>query len=202
MIERFEDEYPECKPKDTAPLGTSPSDAGSFESSTIFTDPFSQGSQVSAETDAALDDPANSDDEAAIRPSISRHGSEVSLVSRHMNREEAQMHKFGQQIRRSILAPQTFDHIHKSTGENEPSHVQALRTKLEEMTGEEIKAKVKEKGVDQVLSEWGSSAKELEELAMQDPEGFEKFKEAQLHAQESLRQDNMTAPRDTAAVAD
>ncbi|MCJ1442457.1 MAG: hypothetical protein MMC23_002952 [Stictis urceolatum] len=194
MIERFEDEYPECRPKPPpSPTETPSSESGSLENSTTFSDPF-RGGPASQDTepddldadvdaDAALDEESSpSDPSLKPKPRLSRHGSDVSLASRHLNNEEAQMHRFGQQMRRSILAPQTFDHVHQASGEEEARHLQALRAKLEMMTGEQIKEKVRDRGVERVLEEMGSNARELLLLEKEDPEGFEKFREAQGNA--------------------
>lgn len=69
------------------------------------------------------------------------------------------MHRFGQQVRRDILRPQTLDHAHGTTGEEgEEAHLRALREKLEGWGGGEIEKFVGEVGVEggvRVLREKG-----------------------------------------------
>lgn len=64
------------------------------------------------------------------------------------------MHRFGQRIKRDILRPQTEDHFHGTTGtEEEPEHLQELRRRLEDLEGEEIRAKIETYGADATLQE-------------------------------------------------
>lgn len=184
MIQRFEDEFPECRvapPETTSPAGDNISDSGSLPSS--FTDPFNNGRMDEVSPTSVAED-----DGVAVRAPMSRQHSDVSLASRHLTQEEGQMHRFGQQIRRDILCPQTKDHAHGTTGNQvEANHLQSLRTKLEAMSGDEIKAKLEKFGSEFVLRELGTTADELLELEKQDPEGFEKFKQAHSVAQQNQR---------------
>ena len=186
MIQRFEDEYPECRvepPKSPTATDETLSDAGSLPSP--FANPFDPSEEdlnsASIVGDTTI---ANEDKDRPVRVSISRHNSDVSLASRHLSQEEGRMHRFGQKVRRDILKPQTQDYAHGRTGEEvEAVHLQRLREKLEALDGHEIKDKVDQMGPDAVLKELGATADELLLLEKQDPEAFEKFKESQLTAQ-------------------
>ena len=189
MIQRFEDEYPECRiepPKTVVTPDGTLSDSGSLPSS--FTNPFDPSEEDlngnSIVGDATI---PSEDEDGSVKAPISRHNSDVSLASRHLSQEEGRMHRFGQQIRRNILKPQTQDYAHSRIGgEVEATHLQRLREKLEALAGHEIKDKVDRMGPDAVLKEIGATAEELLLLEKQDPEAFEKFKESHLIAQRNL----------------
>ena len=184
MIQRFEDEFPECRLRShkAAPAADDAlSESGSLPSS--FTNPFN--SEGTDETSLTTVDPTE-DDEGVVRVPMSRQHSDVSLASRFLTREEGQMHRFGQQIRRDILRPELQDYAHGTTGtEVEPQHLQKLRQRLEAMDGPEIKDRVDQFGSEAVLRELGATAEELRFLEQQDPEGFEKFKEAYTAGQQN-----------------
>jgi hypothetical protein len=176
MIQRFEDEYPECRvpPAELgAPIKDIVSDTASSPSS--FTDPFNGNKTGDDEIDPA------EDDEQAVKVHMSRHNSDVSLASRFLTQEEGQMHRFGQQLRRDVLREP--DITLPTTRTNDTAeHLQALRARLEVMTGEEIKQKVESLGPKNVLKYLGTTHEELLLLEKQDPEGYEKFRDAQLMA--------------------
>ena len=189
MIQRFEDEFPECRLralKPSPPVDDALSESGSLPSS--FTNPFN--SEGTDETSLTTVDPTE-DDEDVVRVPMSRQHSDVSLASRFLTQEEGQMHRFGQQIRRDILRPESQDYMHGTTGtEVEAQHLQKLRQRLEAMDGAEIKDRVDQFGSEAVLRELGATAEELRYLEQQDPEGFEKFKEAYIVGQQNQR-DNL-----------
>ena len=197
MIQRFEDEFPECRLALPDPLpmtDDSLSESGSLPSS--FTNPFN--SEGTDETNVATVDPTE-DDEGVVKVPMSRQHSDVSLASRFLTQEEGQMHRFGQKIRRDILRPELQDYAHGTTGQEvEAQHLSALRQRLEQMKGTEIRDRVEEFGPEAVLRELGATAEGLSLLQQQDPEGFEKFKEAQLAAQ--LNQGNNTRSASEAVV--
>ena len=190
MIQRFEDEFPECRlrrPHPSPPADDTLSEAGSLPSS--FTNPFS--SEGTDATSLTTVDAVDDDEEAVVRVPMSRQHSDVSLASRFLTQEEGQMHRFGQQIRRDILRPELQDYAHGTTGtEVEPQHLQKLRQRLEALDGAEIKDRVDQFGSEAVLRELGATAEELRFLEQQDPEGFEKFKEAYIVGQQNQR-DNL-----------
>ena len=81
------------------------------------------------------------------------------------------MHRFGQQLRRDILRPQTLDYAHGTTGEEEPEaqHLRELRERCEALTGEDIRQAYKEVGMEGMLERLGTTAEELRELEERDP---------------------------------
>ena len=129
-------------------------------------------------------DTGDLDPEGSYAVRLSRTSSNASLRTRALDSEEGRMHRLGQQIRRSILKPEGLDYAH---GTNEasvdPPHLAVLRSRLENLQGDEIRRSVMEKGLDQVLEELGANADQLAQLEMEDPDGFQKFKEAQAAAQ-------------------
>ena len=183
MIRRFEDEYPECRidpPLPKLPAEESTSDSGSLPSS--FTSPWTN--------QMAAIDPNDiiEDDEQAVKVPMSRHNSDVSLASRFLTQEEGQMHRFGQQIRRDVLRPQFQDYAHGTTGhEVEAEHLQELRARIDQLSGDEIKERVERLGPDAALRELGVTAKELWLLQRQDPESLEKFGNTQLMTEHNLQ---------------
>lgn len=189
MISRFEDEYPEFKETRAGPREDSSSTAGpssapsdSKESTDLKQSPSTEDLQAEAEADADAEADPDADDSTAVR--LTRKLSSTSLASRALTSEEGRMHRFGQQIRRDILRPQTLDYAHGTKDSDPPEelHLTALREKLEHLRGDEIRERVELVGPDQVLSEIGANAKELLLLAKEDPEAFEAFREAHIIA--------------------
>ena len=184
MIRRFEDEYPECRidpPLPKVPVDESTPDSGSLPSS--FTNPWTN-SVTSMDPNDVVED-----DEQAVKVPMSRHNSDVSLASRFLTQEEGQMHRFGQQIRRDVLRPQSHDYAHGTTGhEVEAEHLQELRARIEQLSGNEIKERVERLGPDAALQELGATAEELLLLQRQDPESFEKFRDTQLMTEHNLQE--------------
>ena len=202
MIQRFEDEYPECRielPKSATITNETLLDSGPSQLKNPFDRSEEDLNSSSFVGDTTI---ASEDEDRPMRVSISRHNSDVSLASRHLSQEEGRMHRFGQMIRRDILRPQTQDYAHGRTGEEvEALHLQRLREKLEALDGHEIKEKVDRMGPDAVLKELGATAEELLLLEKQDPEAFEKFKESQLTAQQNsapflAEQEQLVNPND------
>ena len=181
MIQRFEDEYPETRlPSQTLPA------AGESTTPPETLSPTS--SHKSAKSNSLDEAPSTEDDPAAVKASFSRHNSDVSIASRYLAQEEGRMHRFGQQIRRDILRPQTLDYAHGTTGDEvEEQHLKDLRERIEAMGGEEIKEKLERDGKDAVFKELGANAEELLALEKQDPEGFEEFRRAQMMAYANLK---------------
>ncbi|QDS76189.1 hypothetical protein FKW77_008157 [Venturia effusa] len=174
MIQRFEDEYPECRPTPTYPITqakvppTDRIDAASSTSSTSGS-PANPGSLTSIDptsmstsmgslhgTDSASDD----EHDEIERPFLSRHNSDVSLAARALSIEEAQVHRMGQKVKRELLSPsggRADNGWNSSAGEDlgaqqpldengETEHLKLLRSKLEELQGEELRNCVVERG--------------------------------------------------------
>ena len=193
MIQRFEDEYPETRLEPQAAAKENASEAGSLPSS-IENSLFSVGS---LDKNESLTERTNltEEEEGAVRIPMSRHNSDVSVASRYLAQEEGRMHRFGQQVRRDILRPQELNYAHGTTGhEYEPAHIQKLRDRLEALGGEEIKEAVEARGPEAVLRDIGATAEELLQLEQEDPENFEKFREAQLIAQHNIGRPSGSLP--------
>ncbi|KAB8290269.1 hypothetical protein EYC80_011134 [Monilinia laxa] len=180
MIKRFEDEFPETRLSPSLPdMERNPL---SEEACPLQTD--YQGSDIEPEpvfTDNQPSDEEGGHDEEGIRPTLSRHNSDVSLASRALSQEEGRMHRFGQKIRRNILKPEGEDNLHGTTGhEIQPAHLQFLRSMVEDLQGEEIRNKLETLGPDAVIAELNNEASILRQgLIEHDPEGWQKFKESQ-----------------------
>jgi hypothetical protein len=124
---------------------------------------------------------------------LARNGSNASLAAK------AQMQKF----RREIMRPSgMLDYEHGTTTEDEPepAHVAKLRARLEQYSGEAYRKEVEVKGVDRVIKELGFNMEELRVLEKQDPEGFEKFRQAQLAAEVNMRQAGSATPAEAPSI--
>ena len=107
MIQRFEDEYPECRLEPATSL-TEPS-------ANVVSSADSKGLAVTEDVDhnhssfTNLADPmlvpvsGGEDEGMTVHARPSRHGSEVSLASRVLSREEGRMHRIGHQVRMDIF---------------------------------------------------------------------------------------------------
>jgi hypothetical protein len=132
---------------------------------------------------STTEDPNAPSDDEDLAEKLARHPSDTTLQAHKLNLEEGQMHRFGQNLRRDILRPQTLDHAHGTTGEEiEEAHLTALREKLEALRGDEIRGKIDKMGMEEALKSIGASAEELLSLQRDDPEAFEMFKQSQIHA--------------------
>lgn len=168
MIKRFEDEYPESRPKPPSPGMLS---LDSRHSSYID----GQTPGLTQVTSFDLD---------PTHTALSHE--HTSMAARVLTQEEGRMHRFGQSMRREILKPTGQDDVLHGTSVNdepEPEHLAAVRDRLEGYNGEFIRREVEEKGVDRVIKELGINVQELKALQSEDPEAFAAFKESQLKAQ-------------------
>jgi hypothetical protein len=188
MIQRFEDEYPESK---VPVLPSSPpvvNGMGSLGSS------FADTSVLSASTDSTglakvqsaeeyLDE---HEDKEPFALKLSRTSSNTSLAAKALTSEEGRMHRLGQTFRREVLRPTGIDDELHGTRVSDPPEepaMAALRSKLENLRGDELRRKVNEEGVDKVISDLKINIDELRALQHEDPAGFEAFKESQMVAQ-------------------
>lgn len=172
-IRRFEDEYPESKPRLAPGQLSAESRASSY-----LDDPSGQMSRVLSHENGLVQ---STGDETHL----TRSGSNASLAARALAQEEGRMHRFGQGIRREVLKPTgTDDALHGTSVSDLPEspHIAALRSRLENLSGEQIREQVELDGVDNVIKELGISAQELADLERDDPEGFLKLKNAQITA--------------------
>lgn len=180
IIQRFEDEYPETR---SVPISRPTSHKDTADSSSI-TSSFAEPSALSVIDDplarvVSNDDHASVEHEDSYSIKLSRTSSNTSLRTRALTSEEGRMHRFGQQIRREILKPEGLDYAH-GTDENsvDPPHLALLRSKLSTLQGDQLRDEVIEKGYEKVVEELGANAEELAQLEKEDPEGFQKLKEA------------------------
>ncbi|EXJ83074.1 hypothetical protein A1O1_06692 [Capronia coronata CBS 617.96] len=187
MIQRFEDEYPEAKhlPSSTPMANGLPSPDLSMDASLLSASMDSTGltSLKSSEDYFPVDPDASKN---ASFSDLPRRPSTTSLAAKAFTDEEGRMHRFGQSMRREVLKPVGMDDNLHGTSHNDPAeapHLAALRAKLEEFKGEDIRAKVERDGADNVIRQLGLSAHELLSMRENDPEGFEAFKESQMAAQ-------------------
>ena len=94
---------------------------------------------------------------------LGRRNSASSLAARAQETEEGKIHKLGQRMRRDVLPPSgTDDHLHKTSSTDDPEapHLAALRKRLEELGGEEIREKLMEKGLDATVRELSEMSEE------------------------------------------
>ncbi|ORY14449.1 hypothetical protein BCR34DRAFT_479496 [Clohesyomyces aquaticus] len=192
MIQRFEDEYPETRLQPTT-------DSGSVHSSTPSTSPPASTvptlSTSITENAAPESDEDDGDGPKALR---SRHNSDVSLASRALSLEEGRLHRLGHRVRTEILnasrpssshSTAEFDHALSQANVSGtlddhrlPEHVLALREKYQGLTGEELRVMTEKKGWEKAFDDIMINAEELRVLEREDPEGFKKFREAQIAA--------------------
>ncbi|TID18512.1 RNI-like protein [Venturia nashicola] len=197
MIQRFEDEYPECRPTLPVPISkangpsidrsdaasTTSSKSGSLANPGSLTsvDPTSMSTSIGSlhGSESASDD----EHDEVERPFLSRHNSDVSLAARALTIEEAQVHRMGQKVKRELLSPsggRADNGWNTSTGEDlgagqaldengETEHLKLLRSKLEELQGEELRNCVVERGWEKTAEYAIGKAREGGEI---DPEGF------------------------------
>lgn len=187
MIQRFEDEYPETKVASSSPPAANgfPSPDPSMDASLLSQSLDSNGMLNVADSEEYFPnkETTEANDEHALK--LSRTSSNTSLAAKAFTDEEGRMHRFGQSIRREVLKPVGLDdNLHGTkTTDSDPPHLAALRSKLDELRGEDIRSRVEKEGADNIIRELGLNAQELLTLREQDPEGFATFRESQLAAQ-------------------
>ncbi|KIV84109.1 hypothetical protein PV11_06082 [Exophiala sideris] len=186
MIQRFEDEYPQTKTA-TASIsngnGVPSPDPSMVDESLLSGSVDSNGLARMTSAEEYFPD-SEPQDPYAIR--LSRRNSTASLAAKAFTDEEGRMHRLGQSIRREVLRPTGIDdNLHGTSTEDdpEPPHLAALRAKLEQVKGEDLRRRVEREGADSVLRELGVNAQELLTLRETDPEGFEAFRKSQMAAQ-------------------
>ncbi|KAL0253033.1 Microtubules assembly and stabilization protein [Diplodia seriata] len=210
IIQRFEDEYPECRVHHHRPPTASEISAALANSiGSLSSDRDTTAANNKNDTTAASSTPSKSDYTAhntgfvAVGDSgsddepehdlpplglRSRHNSDVSLASRAQTLEEGRIHRLGQSVRREILKPQLHDFLHQTTGEDgeadrEPAHLRMLRDQLSQLSGGELRNMVVRDGWEETVRKIGANAEELRVLARERPEEFEQWKDAQIAAQ-------------------
>ena len=181
MIQRFEEEYPETR---LTPVPTKDSDAATNKSeNSSLTDQSKSVHTPGSELATSLTDEEDNDidDDAAVRPTPSRHNSDVSLASRTLGMEEGRLHRLGQQMRREVLeSPGTvqFKDVPWQQKEQE-QHLKKVAEMVENISGVDLGNMVEEEGWDNVLKKIGANYDDLRQLHEQDPEAWEAFRVAQ-----------------------
>lgn len=188
MIQRFEDEYPECR---LQPSEAVTADNASTHSSTpSSTSPPASSAPTPSTNISEPVQPDSEEDEQ--QPMLrSRHNSDVSLASRALSLEEGRIHRLGQRVRNEILnssrpssssGARPDQHNSPENDQDLPNHLQALRDTFYNITGEEMRAGIERDGWEETLRRIGENAEELERLEKEAPEEFKNFREAQIAA--------------------
>lgn len=202
MIQRFEDEYPECKPAAPPPVSTTlrstNPDLDSLASSYADASILSASTETNGLSRTTSGEEAFDDADEPLALKLSRTPSNTSIAAKALSHEEGRMHRYGQSVRREIALANnttTDDGSSSSTNTNatmtsdearsEASRLRALEERISNMRGEEI-AQFHEKcicdGVERALTDLGVTAQELLDMERSDPEAFERFRESQVAA--------------------
>ena len=189
MIERFEEEYPETRlappsPKEAASLASSLTDQSNLLASSVNM----QGTEA---TTNASDEEDNFDgEEPEIRPTTSRHNSDVGLASRALSMEEGRLHRIGMNMRREVIdSPRSAEPgadwapwKQTEAQEKETERLRKIGERLESISGVDLEKIIDKEGWDNVLEKVGATYDDLRALNEQDPEAWEAFKDAQIKA--------------------
>ncbi|KAG9900466.1 RNI-like protein, partial [Aureobasidium melanogenum] len=187
MIERFEDEFPETRLRlDIPPHEPNFSLSSSLESteSGPLSNDFMANSATTFGTETSAIE-SDQDEETDAGNLMRRKASDVSLASRALAIEEGRLHRLGHKVRQDMIdvpmaAPTSESDAH---GEWAPgSHMADIASKLEELSGPELRVLVQKGGWERVMEKFGANMEELQQLQMKDPQGWEQFKESQLKA--------------------
>ena len=194
MIQRFEEEYPETRIAPALPQSPrlAASITSSLESKTVGSSEGAEASTLGTEAGGKSDDEDEFEDAAELRPSIGgRHDSTASLASRALTLEEGRLHRLGQHLRREVVnSPSTGTPTTSGSAPwKEEQRLKELATKIEAISGEELRDMVEAEGWEETLSKVGANFEDLRSLQQQDPEGWEQFKEAHLASKQNVRDD-------------
>ncbi|GAM85903.1 hypothetical protein ANO11243_039130 [Dothideomycetidae sp. 11243] len=207
MIQRFEDEFPECRLALPAP-NREGSMASSFNSAAFSDGPTVESSAAPIKGYGTEGD-SDEDDVVKLSARPSRRGSEVSLASRALSKEEGRMHRLGHGIRQDILkasspanGPSSPHGEEASTVEGgtsaaaggsgeenkalDEAHLAELTERLEHLSGGEVRSILDETGSwTAIMDKVGASIQDLRLMQERDPHGWEKFVESQIAAREN-----------------
>ncbi len=202
MIQRFEDEYPECKvlppPSESRTFSTIQADldASSADASLLSTSTEISGLNRISSDRQTFDDA----DQEPLALKLSRTPSNTSLASKALTHEEGRMHRYGQTVRREIALAHNTPVSEDNPNSNsqtmttmtsdearsaEASRLRILQERIANMRGEEIvqfREQCYSEGVEKALKDLGVTAQELLEMERSDPEAFERFRESQVAA--------------------
>ncbi|KAF2834232.1 RNI-like protein [Patellaria atrata CBS 101060] len=182
MIQRFEDEYPECRlpPEERAQDNTEPDHSVSSSPPTSISE---LRISASPPTSAPITAPESDEDDEFRAHPRSRQASEVSLASRLQTREEGKIHRIGQTIRRDLLRSTPTGDDESLFFEDPPepaedeARIESLRRKFEALSAEELKG-MTSGDFEHAMRELGANAKELESVTRLGGEDLEKFRQA------------------------
>ncbi|KAH0172068.1 RNI-like protein, partial [Aureobasidium melanogenum] len=187
MIERFEDEFPETRLHlDIPPHEPNFSLSSSLESteSGPLSNDFMANSATTFGTETSAIE-SDQDEEADTGDLMKRKASDVSLASRALAIEEGRLHRLGHRVRQDMIDVPMAAPTSESDGHGEwapGSHMADIASKLEELSGPELRVLVQKGGWERVMEKFGANMEELQQLQMKDPQGWEQFKESQLKA--------------------
>lgn len=184
MIKRFEEEFPETRLPSAVISALADSQKESEQAEAFDSQKMSE----SLDNERTIVD-GGSDEEVVIYPTLSRHNSDVSLASKALSQEEGRMHRFSQAFRRDILIePDTEDQENGILATIGPAQLRLLRAMVDDLGGEELKKKVETEGDEVIVDEIKNEASLLrEKLKSGDPEGWQRFVEAQKAAQRNSK---------------
>ncbi|KAF2432792.1 RNI-like protein [Tothia fuscella] len=193
MIQRFEDEYPECRVTPSIPIPATTAGAQEYEdaASTISSAPNSLNSPFSSSittTDSMVNSMTfqGSDSEEELSTSLrkshdpvrlSRHNSDVSLAARALSIEEGHVHRMGQKVKRDVLSTANGAVGVDEDPELEPVHMKVLRAKLEALKGEELRDSVISEGWEKAADSVSEKASVLRQLQRDNPEELRRLHE-------------------------
>ena len=192
MISRFEEEYPETRLAPPSPP-TAPSEVSSLDDKASNILASSVGTTETEPTQAASDEEDIFDaEDGEVRPTVSRHNSDVSLAARKLSLEEGRLHRIGQHMRREVIdSPRTTEGgadwpaWRRPSASDEMEERERLRhmgERIEAFSGAELERIISTEGWGKVLEKVGGNYDDLRSLQEQDPESWEVFKDAQMKA--------------------
>jgi hypothetical protein len=188
MIQRFEDEYPECRVTPPVAIPTTTTgvadDAASSVSSTTASliSPFSSGAanpdSMSNSITLQGTDSDDEDNTNLSRVRLSRHNSDVSLAARALSIEEGQMHRMGQKVKRALISPPNGAvEGEVEDPDFEPDHIQALREKLATLKSDDLRDSVITDGWEKASDDVIKKGLALKKMEHEDPEGLKRWRE-------------------------
>ncbi|KAF2503269.1 RNI-like protein [Lophium mytilinum] len=212
MIQRFEEEYPECRLDAASNIY---SDAASTHSSAQSSSSPPTSTAATFSTSPSDTHAIESDDEERKSSIRSRHNSDVSLASRALSMEEGRIHRLGQRVRAEIY---NNSRPSSSSGPGDPlSRIEAdsqvkdgrptptldeLRSKLESLTGEELRLAAEGDNWEENLHRIGQNAEEIRRLKHESPEEFKAFSDAQRAARFNAGKEHKFHAHGSAATRD
>jgi hypothetical protein len=185
MIQRFEEEYPDTRVSPPSPKQAASVSSLDDKSNTVAS---SLHTQENDPTNAASDEEDILDaEDGEVRPTVSRHNSDVSLAARKLSMQEGRLHRIGQHMRREVVdSPRSAEAgadwppwRYDDSQEQESARLKKIGDKIEAFSGAELERIISAEGWQTVLEQVGGNYDDLRSLQEQDPEAWEAFREAQ-----------------------